>query len=469
MLFHSTRGKDSNKDFASILMQGLADDGGLFMPDHWPQVDLDEIKSKTSFVDIAKCIVPLFTASSFSRDETIRILESTWHDFEHQDLIGIKNFHSVSILELFHGPTAAFKDFGLQLAAAFFNKVLESENKTAIVLGATSGDTGSAAIDACKNYGRIKSFIMLPNGNMSEVQRRQMSTIKASNVFALRINGTFDDCQDLVKHAFKKRDFLNNNQYLLAVNSINWTRIVGQICYYFYAYNQLHQKTNLNFSIPTGNFGNVFACYSAYKMGLPIKKISVAVNENDILHRFFSDNNYSKQFVHETISPSMDISVASNFERLVYDLFLNRDSAKCFKMFDNFPVNPIELDPITWQKKDHLFSSSKVNDLDTKKIIQETHRSFNYILDPHTAVAAVEAFDKSDENNHYVVLSTAHPAKFPKIYEELDIEINSLPFALRDLFKKRSIFIHLMRITIKLLTLLIVITNFLIYEYSKDT
>jgi len=438
MLFHSTRGKDSNKDFASILMQGLADDGGLFMPDHWPQVDLDEIKSKTSFVDIAKCIVPLFTASSFSRDETIRILESTWHDFEHQDLIGIKNFHSVSILELFHGPTAAFKDFGLQLAAAFFNKVLESENKTAIVLGATSGDTGSAAIDACKNYGRIKSFIMLPNGNMSEVQRRQMSTIKASNVFALRINGTFDDCQDLVKHAFKKRDFLNNNQYLLAVNSINWTRIVGQICYYFYAYNQLHQKTNLNFSIPTGNFGNVFACYSAYKMGLPIKKISVAVNENDILHRFFSQNNYSKQFVHETISPSMDISVASNFERLVYDLFLNRDSAKCFKMFDNFPANPIELDPITWQKKDHLFSSSKVNDLDTKKIIQETHRSFNYILDPHTAVAAVEAFDKSDENNHYVVLSTAHPAKFPKIYEELDIEINSLPFALRDLFKKEE-------------------------------
>ena len=438
MLFHSTRGKDPNKDFASILMQGLADDGGLFMPDYWPQVDLDEIKSKTSFVDIAKCIVPLFTSSSFSYDETIAIVESTWHNFEHQDLIGIRDFNSVSILELFHGPTAAFKDFGLQLAAAFFNKVLESENKTAIVLGATSGDTGSAAIDACKNYDRIKSFIMLPNGNMSEVQRRQMSTIKASNVFALRINGTFDDCQDLVKLAFKKRDFLNNNQYLLAVNSINWTRIIGQICYYFYAYNRLHKKSNLNFSIPTGNFGNVFACYSAHKMGLPINKISVAVNENDILYRFFSANNYSKQAVHETISPSMDISVASNFERLVYDLFLNRDSAKCFKMFDNFPVNPIELDPITWQKKDHLFSSSKVNDLDTKKIIQETHRSFNYILDPHTAVAAVEAFDKSDENNHYVVLSTAHPAKFPKIYEELDIEINSLPFALRDLFKKEE-------------------------------
>ena len=438
MLFHSTRGKDPDKDFASILMQGLAEDGGLFMPDYWPQVDLDEIKSKTSFVEIAKCVVPLFTSSSFSYDETISIVESTWHDFEHQDLIGIREFSSVSILELFHGPTAAFKDFGLQLAAAFFNKVLESENKTAIVLGATSGDTGSAAIDACKSYERIKSFIMLPNGNMSEVQRRQMSTIKSSNVFALRINGTFDDCQDLVKLAFKQRDFLKTDQYLLAVNSINWTRIIGQICYYFYAYNQLHQKGNLSFSIPTGNFGNVFACYSAHKMGLPINKISVAVNDNDILHRFFSSNDYSKKLVHETISPSMDISVASNFERLVYDFFLNRDSSKCAKMFDNFPIKPIELDVETWQRKDSLFSSSKVDDLETTKTIQEIYQVNGYILDPHTAVAAVEAIKKSDSSNHFVVLSTAHPAKFPKVYEELNIEINSLPAALSGLFKKEE-------------------------------
>ena len=438
MLYHSTRGKDSDKDFASILMQGLAEDGGLFMPDYWPQVDLEEIKSSKSFIDIAKCIVPLFTSSSFSYDETISIVESTWHDFEHQDLIGIKEFDSVAILELFHGPTAAFKDFGLQLAAAFFNQVLESENKTAIVLGATSGDTGSAAIDACKNYDRIKSFIMLPNGNMSEVQRRQMSTIKAPNVFALRINGTFDDCQDLVKLAFKKRDFLNADQYLLAVNSINWTRIIGQICYYFYAYNQLHQKGNINFSIPTGNFGNVFACYSAHKMGLPINKISVAVNNNDILHRFFSENDYSKQFVHETISPSMDISVASNFERLIYDFFLDRDSSRCAAMFDNFPINPIELDSETWQKKENLFSSNKVNDSETKKIIQEIYQSFSYILDPHTAVAAAEALSKSNQGNPYVVLSTAHPAKFPKIYEELGIEINLLPVALSGLFEKEE-------------------------------
>ncbi len=438
MLFHSTRGKDAEKDFATILMQGLADDGGLFMPDYWPQVNLDEIKSSSSFVDIAKLIVPLFTSSSFLHDETMSIVESTWHDFEHKDLIGIKELDSVSILELFHGPTAAFKDFGLQLATAFFNKVLESENRTAIVLGATSGDTGSAAIDACKSYQRIKSFIMLPNGNMSEVQRRQMSSIDASNVFALRINGTFDDCQDLVKLAFKKRDFLNTNQYLLAVNSINWIRIIGQICYYFYAFNQLHTKGNLNFSIPTGNFGNVFACYSAHKMGLPINKISVAVNNNDILHRFFSDNDYSKKSVHETLSPSMDISVASNFERLVYDLFLDRNAAQCAAMFDNFPSNPISLDNTIWQKKDNLFSSSKVNDLNTKKIIQQIHQSHNYILDPHTAVALDEALRKSNKDNHYIVLSTAHPAKFPRIYKELGIELSSLPISLTGLYEKEE-------------------------------
>ena len=436
MLFHSTRGNDSGKDFATILMQGLAADGGLFMPDHWPQVDLEEIKSKTSFVDVAKCIVPLFTASSFSEDETIKIIEDTWHDFEHQDLIGIKTFNNVSILELFHGPTAAFKDFGLQLAAAFFNQVLESENKTAIVLGATSGDTGPAAIDACKGFERIKSFIMLPNGNMSEVQRRQMSTIDVKNIFALRINGTFDDCQDLVKHAFKQRDFLNSDQYLLAVNSINWTRIVGQICYYFYAFNRLHSKGDLNFSVPTGNFGNVFACYSAHQMGLPINKISVAVNDNDILHRFFSDNDYSKQVTLQTISPSMDISVASNFERLVYDFFLERDASGCAKLFDQFPTNPIQLDEDIWNKKNKLFSSSRVSDDHTKELIRKIFHSQDYILDPHTAIALDEALNKSDENNHYIVLSTAHPAKFPKVYEELGINLSNIPKALTGLYEK---------------------------------
>ena len=437
MLFESTRGGDKGKTFEEVLLKGLADDGGLYIPTEWPQADISKLKECNSFIDIAKLIVPLFTESSYKKEEVVTLLENTWHDFEKSDLVGIKKINEdIFIGELFHGPTAAFKDFGLQLAAAFFNKVLESENKTAIVLGATSGDTGSAAIDACKNYDRIKSFIMLPNGNMSEVQQRQMSTIKSSNIFALKINGTFDDCQDLVKQAFQKRDFLSTNQYLLAVNSINWTRIIGQICYYFYAYNQLSKKGNLNFSIPTGNFGNVFACYSAHKMGLPVDKISVAVNNNDILHRFFNENDYSQRSVCETISPSMDISVASNFERLVYDLFLDRDASQCAEMFENFPIKPIELDISIWNKKKNLFSSCMVNDFDTENMIKRTYQSDSYLLDPHTAVAAVEAFSKSDKNNHYVLLSTAHPAKFPKVYEKLNIKINSSPTSLKGLFKK---------------------------------
>lgn len=438
MLFHSTRGGDKDKDFASILMQGLAEDGGLFMPDDWPQIDIKKIKGLSSFIEVAKEIVPHFTASSFTHEETISIVENAWHDFEHKDLVGIKTIENISVLELFHGPTAAFKDFGLQLAAAFFNQVLEQEDKTAIVLGATSGDTGSAAIDACRSYSRIKSFIMLPNGNMSEVQRRQMSTIAADNVFALRINGTFDDCQDLVKQAFIQRDFLRSDQYLLAVNSINWTRIVGQICYYFYAYNQLAAHKTLNFSIPTGNFGNVFACYSAFKMGLPINTISVAVNDNDILHRFFGSNDYSKKQVHETISPSMDISVASNFERLVYDFFLDRNASKCAELFNNFPSQGIELDETTWSKKNKLFNSSSVNDAATQEIIQSIFQHHHYLLDPHTAVAMQEAMVSASDKDHFVVLATAHPAKFPDVYKKLDIDLTETPTALRDLFEKNE-------------------------------
>ncbi len=429
MLFHSTRGEDIKKDFSSILMQGLASDGGLFMPDHWPQIDLDKIKNTSSFLEIAELIVPHFTSSSFSKKETINILKKTWHDFEHQDFVGLETFGNISVLELFHGPTAAFKDFGLQLSAAFFNEVLEKENKTAIVLGATSGDTGSAAIDACKQFSRIKTFILLPNGNMSEIQRRQMSTIKSDNVFALRVDGTFDDCQDMVKLAFNKRDFLNENQYLLAVNSINWMRIVGQICYYFYAFIALKYPEDLRFSIPTGNFGNVFAAYSAYKMGLPIKEIKVAVNSNDILFRFFDQNDYSKFDVNETISPSMDISVASNFERLVYDFFLDRNSQALQEMFSNFPNQPLNLKKNTWQKGKALFSSIRVNDQQTKSRIIEFYAKNQYLLDPHTAVAA----DLVEDNHDYIILATAHPAKFPQLYAELNLDIGKVPRSLKHL------------------------------------
>ena len=340
MLFHSTRGKDHNRTFEDVLMQGLAADGGLFMPDAWPQVDIEKIKTLDSFIDVAKCIVPLFTKSSFSDDEVLELLDDTWHDFSKENFATIHQLDDTkSILELFHGPTAAFKDFGLQLAAAFFNKSLLKQNKTAIVLGATSGDTGSAAIDACKRFDSIKSFILLPDGNMSEVQRRQMTTVDSPNVFTLRVNGTFDDCQDIVKQAFNERSFLKDDQFLLAVNSINWVRIIGQICYYFYASLKTNQlREPLNFSVPTGNFGNVFAGHAARNCGLNIPKLLVASNKNDILTQFFTSAEMKINEVIPTLSPSMDIQISSNLERFIFELF-ERDGEKVRNLFEKFRLD----------------------------------------------------------------------------------------------------------------------------------
>ena len=430
MLFHSTRGKDKDKTFEEVLMQGLASDGGLFMPDSWPQVDMGHLKNLSSFLDVAKYIVPMYTGSSFDNKDVEKVLEKTWHDFEKKELIETFDIDkNLTVLELFHGPTAAFKDFGLQLAAAFFNKTLQVQNKTAIVFGATSGDTGSAAIDACKDFDLIKSFILIPDGNMSEIQRKQMTTVNRANVFPISVNGTFDDCQDIVKKGFKERSFLREDQYLLAVNSINWVRIIGQICYYFFASLKVNKFSEpLNFSVPTGNFGNVFACYAASKMGMPLSKIIVAVNSNDILDRFFKNNDYSKIDVTETISPSMDISVASNFERLLYDFYLNRDSKKCSDHYIHFPNNGIKIDEKVWKKSSELFLSYCINDDSTYECMQHFSENFNYIMDPHTAVAAKAAIKLNKTlSNKTVILSTAHPAKFPTALENAGINLDNIP------------------------------------------
>ena len=441
MLFHSTRGKDRNKTFEEVLMQGLAKDGGLFMPDHWPEVNLDNLKKLDNFIDIAKEIVPLFTGSSFTKTEVANILDNTWNNFDKKDFIDIFEINeSISILELFHGPTAAFKDFGLQLAAAFFNKTLQKQKKTAIVFGATSGDTGPAAIDACKEFDLIKTFILIPEGNMSEIQRKQMTTVNKDNVFPILANGTFDDCQDIVKRGFSERTFLKDNQYLLAINSINWVRIIGQICYYFYASLKISTLSKpLNFSVPTGNFGNVFACYAASKMGMPLSKIIVAVNSNDILDRFFRKNDYSKAKVNETISPSMDISVASNFERLLYDFYLEGDTQLCSELYSNFPNSKIEIDSNIWKKSSELFISYSSDDKATYECMKHYFNNFNYVMDPHTAVAA----DAVKELNNKlvgktVILSTAHPAKFPSVLKNAGLN-TSIPNKLSAVLNKKEV------------------------------
>tara|TARA_Y100000768_G_scaffold141362_1_gene105330 strand:- start:883 stop:2268 length:1386 start_codon:yes stop_codon:yes gene_type:complete len=442
MLFHSTRGKDNNKNFEQVLMQGLAKDGGLFMPNNWPEVDKEELKNLDNFIDVAKYIVPLFTSSSFDKSEVERLLDETWHHFDKKDLINIFEIDkSISILELFHGPTAAFKDFGLQLAAAFFNKTLQIQNKTAVVFGATSGDTGSAAIDACKEFGLIKSFILIPEGNMSEIQRKQMTTVDKDNVFTILASGTFDDCQDIVKKGFSERTFLKDDQYLLAVNSINWVRIIGQICYYFYVSLKINKLSEpLNFSVPTGNFGNVFACYAASKMGMPLSKIVVAVNSNDILDRFFKNNDYSKFKVNETISPSMDISVASNFERLLYDFYLDGDSDLCSKLYSKFPDESIKINETIWKKSSDLFMSYSSDDTSTCKCMQFYYKNFNYIMDPHTAVAADAVKSLKDKlKGKTIILSTAHPAKFPSALENAGLSIKNIPKKLSAVLSKNEV------------------------------
>tara|TARA_B100000287_G_C20641000_1_gene783458 strand:+ start:268 stop:1653 length:1386 start_codon:yes stop_codon:yes gene_type:complete len=442
MLFHSTRGKDSNKTFIEVLMQGLAEDGGLFMPDYWPQVDIESLKKANTFLDVAKLIVPMFTASSFKDTDVKNILDNTWHDFNEDDLVKIVEIDKkISVLELFHGPTAAFKDFGLQLAAAFFDKTLKIQKKTAIVFGATSGDTGSAAIDACKKFESIKSFILIPKGNMSEIQRKQMTTVNQSNVHPILVNGTFDNCQDIVKRGFTDRSFLKNNQYLLAVNSINWVRIIGQICYYFYTSLKINNlEKPLNFSVPTGNFGNVFACYAASKMGMPLSKIIVAVNSNDILHRFFNNNDYSKVEVNETISPSMDISIASNFERLMYDFYLDRDSNLCSSLYSQFPKQGIKIDKDIWKKTLTLFLSYSVDDEATANCMKKYNKNFAYLIDPHTAVAtdAVNYFAGSLEHQT-IILSTAHPAKFPEVFADIGISLKEIPDRFSAVLKKQEV------------------------------
>jgi len=317
---------------------------------------------------------------------------------------------------------------------------LKRQNKTAIVFGATSGDTGSAAIDACKRFNSIKSFILLPEGNMSDVQRRQMTTVDSPNVYTLLIDGTFDDCQTIVKQAFNERPFVKNDQFLLAVNSINWVRIIGQICYYFYASLKISEfKEPLNFSVPTGNFGNVFACYSAHKMGMPLNKILVAVNDNNILHRFFSNNDYSKQKVSETVSPSMDISIASNFERLVYDFYTNRNAESCMKFYSDFPEIPIKIEDSMWNKSKDLFLSYCVDDFSTVDAMKDSYTDFNYLMDPHTAVASKAVEQLKDKlEGKTVILSTAHPAKFPDVIHNAGLKIKDTPNSLSVIFDKKE-------------------------------
>ena len=417
MRYKSTRGGVSGLRFTDALLMGLARDGGLLVPEHIPDVQ-DQLAAwkNYSFVDLARKILPLYVDDI---DEEILdgIIVSSYEEFDHSDVVSLKPLNDIHVLELFHGPTLAFKDIALQLLSRLFAHVLELKKKKINILGATSGDTGSAAIAGIRGKPNMDIFIMYPDQRISPLQELQMTTVSDQNVHCMAMQGSFDDCQNLMKNVFGDLEF-KSEFGLSAVNSVNWARILPQIVYYGYASLKFDQPCS--FSVPTGNFGNVFAAFLAKKMGFPIDKLIVGTNENDILSRFFADNTYSRGDVHFTLSPAMDIQVASNFERYLY--YQSGENAElvanCMREFSSSGKR--KMDGV--QPTDFFLSAS----VKTDKMIEAlryAYTEFNYLLDPHSAIgyAAAKIFSK-DLDGPLVTIATAHPAKFPDAMSEANIK-----------------------------------------------
>ena len=413
MKYISTRDNSKEYSFEDVFIKGLADEGGLFIPKTIKKYNNAELSAleKLSYKDLAKKIILPFIGDFMSEKELSNIVDKSYSTFRKDDAVNLIKVDDVTVLELFHGPTLAFKDIAMQLLGNFYEYYLSKNNKNINVIVATSGDTGAAAIDAIKGKKNMNIFILHPNNKVSVVQRKLMSTVKEKNVFNIAIEGNFDDCQNLVKAMFADKEF-SNSINMSGVNSINWARIIAQTVYYFYTYFLLKKKNLINFSVPTGNFGDVYAGYLSKKMGLPINKLIVATNQNDILHRAISKGKYEMETVSETISPSMDIQIASNFERLIYDLN-NFDDVKTKNIMNKISKEGkyiIPKDSLEKISKDFL--SDSIDEKEILNIIKEVHLKHGVLLDPHTAIAfgAMKKFDLEGSN---VVLATAHPCKFP--------------------------------------------------------
>ncbi|MDC1033131.1 threonine synthase [Candidatus Pelagibacter sp.] len=419
MNYISTRNSSNSFNFKDVFIKGLADDGGLFVPKSlhkYNQNDLDAFKD-LEYKELAKKIIQPFIGDFMSENDLGKIVDKSYSVFRKKNVVDLIKIGDRSVLELYHGPTLAFKDIAMQLLGNFYDHYLNNENKKINIVVATSGDTGAAAIDAIKGKKNINIFVLHPNNRVSPVQRKLMTTIKEKNVFNIAIEGNFDDCQNLVKAMFADKSFSSEIK-MSGVNSINWARIMAQSVYYFYSYFLIKDKNEpINFSVPTGNFGDVYAGYLAKKIGLPINKFVVATNQNDILHRAISKGTYDIEKVLETISPSMDIQIASNFERLIYDLNdcddkKTIDAMKDIKEKRKYSINKENLNKIKIN-----FLSSQINEEEVLNTIKTVYEKFNIILDPHSAIGYA-AFDKVDLKGNNVVLATAHPCKFPDAVEK---------------------------------------------------
>ncbi|MDP5069370.1 MAG: threonine synthase, partial [Congregibacter sp.] len=394
MRYISTRGTAPTLSFEEVLLTGLASDGGLYVPETLPSFSPAELESMASldYPSLAHRILLPFVDEAFSSAELREIIDDTYAVFRHSAVAPLVQLeHNQWVLELFHGPTLAFKDFALQLLGRLLDATLKRRGEKVVILGATSGDTGSAAIAGCQRCENIDIFILHPHERVSEVQRRQMTTLSGPTIHNLAIQGNFDDCQAMVKASFRDQGFLPDGRSLVAVNSINWARIMAQIVYYFYAGLALgapHRAAA--YSVPTGNFGDIFAGYLASKMGLPIAQLMIATNRNDVLHRLLSSGDYARQALEHTLSPSMDISVSSNFERLMFDLY-DRDGTAVAALMSDFDHGDIRLSEASMARARVMFASHCVNDAETLACIADVFHKTGYLLDPHSAIGFAAA------------------------------------------------------------------------------
>ena len=443
MKYISTRGEAPVLTFEDVVLAGLASDGGLYVPETLPKFSKEEIASWAglSYEDLAFKIISPFVAGEIPDADLKDIIDRSYATFRHDGIAPlVQTGHNEWILELFQGPTLAFKDFALQFLGNLLDYILKKRDQRVVVMGATSGDTGSAAIEGCRHCDNVDIFILHPHNRVSDVQRRQMTTVLENNVHNIALSGNFDDCQNMVKASFADQSFLPEERQLVAVNSINWARIMAQIVYYFYSSLALggpHRE--ISYSVPTGNFGDIFAGYLAKQMGLPIDQLVVATNANDILHRCISDNDHSKKELIHSLSPSMDIMVSSNFERLLFDLY-GRDGQAIQGLMDSFKSGTMTLGEEQVAKARELFSSYRLDDEAMISVIADVYDKTEYLLDPHTAIG-VEAARKTRRSQEIpmVCLATAHPAKFPEAVRKAgQTEDPELPHHMADLFDREE-------------------------------
>jgi len=437
MKYISTRDNNLEFSFEQVFLKGLADDGGLFIPVNiqpFSKEELDRFK-KLDYTDLATEIIHPFLGSFITKESLKSLINKSYSTFREKDVVKLRKVGDLEILELFHGPTLAFKDVAMQFIGNLYEHYLEKNNSEINIVVATSGDTGAAAIDAIKNKKNLNIFVLHPNNKISSVQRQIMTTGPAKNVFNIAIEGNFDDCQNIVKSMFADLQF-SKSINMSGVNSINWARIIAQAVYYFYSYFKINSSDKISFSVPTGNFGDVYAGYLAKKMGLPIDKLIVATNTNDILHRAISKGDYIAKKVSETISPSMDIQIASNFERLIYDIS-DKDSETTKEIMNKIKLNKYKINEKDLIKINKDFVSECINEEETLSTIKQIYNEYNLVIDPHTAIG-VGALRKLNIKSRSIVLATAHPCKFPLAIEKAINKTEPLPDELNYILNEKE-------------------------------